>query len=453
MKKSYFLTLPLLLSFLIASCSKSNVPPPTPLDEKPPKQVHIKVKWKESTGNGDNGLGNYNLAPTYSDGMVFVPNENGMVYALSMKNGDVIWKKDTNSSLSAEPNTIANAVIFGSIKGKLTALDAKTGKILWLSEAPSSLFAQPTVYDNYIYTHTHDGSVAAFNAKDGKMEWSASNNIPELTLPGNSSPIVLNDTVMIGSAFGTVLGFTVKSGDKTINIPIAIAHGSSPADKMVDITANPMLYHHYLIFAAFQGAIVALDKDSGKMLWAKKASIINNMAIDNNVIFTTQADSQLKAYNIQNGETVWTQDTLKWRKITAPVYYKGLIVVADYQGYLHFFSSLNGEYLGRYKLTPTPALFPSTGISAQLVPTKQGILVEAENGTTYLVDAYSDKVIYESILGDYKVDKGNNTDYIKSSITPVAIAKAVEKSKKEDAKGLKVNIIIGDFSKGKPTNV
>lgn len=185
----------------------------------------------------------------------------------------------------------------------------------------------------------------------------------------------------------------------------------------------------------------------------KKASIINNMAIDNNVIFTTQADSQLKAYNIQNGETVWAQDTLKWRKITAPVYYKGLIVVADYQGYLHFFSSLNGEYLGRYKLTPTPALLPSTGISAQLVPTKQGILVEAENGTTYLVDAYSDKVIYESILGDYKVDKGNNTDHIKSSITPAAIAKAVEKSKKEDAKGLKVNIIIGDFSKGKPTNV
>ena len=453
MKKAYLLTLPLLLSFLIASCSKSNVPPPTPLNEKPPKQVHVNVKWQKSTGNGDDGLGNYNLAPTYSDNIVFIPNENGMVYALSIKDGKVIWKKDTNSSLSAEPNTIANAVIFGSMKGKLTALDAKTGKTLWLSETPSSLFAQPTIYNNSIYTHTHDGSVAAFDARNGSKEWSASNNIPELTLPGNSSPIVLNDTVMIGSAFGTVLGFTIKNGDKTINIPVAIAHGSSPADKMVDITANPMIYHHYLIFASFQGAIVALDKDSGKMLWAKKASIISNMAIDNNVIFTTQANSEIKAYNIQNGETVWTQDTLKWRKITGPVYYKGLIVVADYQGYLHFFSSLNGEYLGRFKLTPTPTLFPSVGISAQLVPTKQGILVEAENGTTYLVDAYSDKVIYESILGDYKVDKGKNVKHINSSIKPTTVAKANEKSKKEDTKGLKVNIIIGDFSKGKATNV
>lgn len=69
---------------------------------------------------------------------------------------------------------------------------------------------------------------------------------------------------MIGSEFGTVLGFTVDEGDRTINIPIAIAHGSSPADKMVDINANPMLYGDYLIFATYQGAIVALDKDNGK---------------------------------------------------------------------------------------------------------------------------------------------------------------------------------------------
>ncbi|MDE5035777.1 outer membrane protein assembly factor BamB, partial [Francisella tularensis subsp. holarctica] len=80
-----------------------------------------------------------------------------------------------------------------------------------------------------------------------------------------------------------------------------ISHGSSPAEKIVYITANHMLYDHYLIFAAYQVAIVALDKDSGKILWAKKASIINNIAINNWVIFTTQDDRDLKAYYIQSG--------------------------------------------------------------------------------------------------------------------------------------------------------
>ncbi|KHS54586.1 outer membrane protein assembly factor BamB, partial [Francisella tularensis subsp. holarctica] len=247
-----------------------------------------------------------------------------------------------------------------------------------------------------------------------------------------------------------------KRGDRTINIPIAISHGSSPADKMVDITANPMLYDHYLIFAAYQGAIVALDKDSGKMLWAKKASIINNMAINNGVIFTTQDDSELKAYDIQTGDTVWTQDTLKWRKITAPIYYKGLIVVADYQGYLHFFNSLNGEYLGRYKLTSKSDIF-DYGISGQLVPTEKGIIIEADNGTTYLVDAYSNKVIYDSILSDYQVDKGKSVARIypleqdKPTKATAPLATKTTQTTETKSKGINATIIIGDFSKGKPS--
>lgn len=135
------------------------------------------------------------------------------------------------------------------------------------------------------------------------------------------------------------------------------------------------------------------------------------MAINNGVIFTVQANSELKAYDIQTGDTVWKQSTLEWRKITAPIYYKGLIVVADFQGYLHFFNSLNGDYLGRYKLTPKSDFF-DYGISGQLVPTEKGILVEADSGTTYLVDAHSDRVVYENILGDYKVDQGQNVKVI-----------------------------------------
>lgn len=71
-------------------------------------------------------------------------------------------------------------------------------------------FSQPTIYDNSIYLQTHDGSVSAFDARNGSKEWSVANNIPEITLPSNSSPIILNNTVMIGNAFGAVLGFTIK---------------------------------------------------------------------------------------------------------------------------------------------------------------------------------------------------------------------------------------------------
>ena len=443
MKKYSFGLITIILAFLIASCSKSNVPPPTPLDEFLPQNAIVKVLWHKKIGNGNGGLGNYNVAPTYKDYTVFVPNQNGRVYALGITDGKVLWKRNMKTNLSSPANTIANAVILGSIKGDLMALDTKTGLTLWHSYVHSSLFAQPTLYDSSIYTHTHDGSVTSFDAKDGYKKWNVTNNIPEIALPGNSSPIVLNNTVMIGSEFGTVLGFTVNDGDRTVNIPIAIAKGSSPADKMVDISANPMLYEDYLIFASYQGALVALNKDNGKMLWAKKSSIVNNIIINDNVIFTDQDDSRLQAFDIENGNTVWTNDTLKWRKTTAPIYYKGLIVVADFQDYLHFFNSLNGNYLGRYKLTPESKIFDH-GISAELVPTEKGIIVQSENGRIYLIDAYSDKVVYDSILSDYKVDRGSEIDHI----SPTKKYKnKVDHTDTKVSKDLKVNAIIGDFSK------
>ena len=452
--KSTIACLSLTILALIAGCSKSNVPPPTPLKETVPEKVNVKVKWETETGNGNGELGNYNLAPSYNKNSVFVPNQNGQIFALSMKNGKVIWSKNLSTkgsfiwnidalksgniwkdgvetNLSSQPIVTANAVIFGTIKGDLIALDVKNGKLLWHSNAQGSLFSQPTVYDDSIYTNAHNGAITAFNLKNGSIKWSASNCTPNLTLPNDSSPIIVNNVVIVGTAFGTVVGYNKKSGDRTINMPIAITHGSTPADRMVDITATPMLYKNFVILATYQGDIVAIAKNNGKMLWAKKSSIIDNMAIDNNTIFTTQDNSSLKAFNIDNGKTLWESNILNWRKITGPIYYKGMVVVADYQGYLHFFDSKNGNYLGRFKLTPKSRIF-NHGISAQLVPTKNGILVEAEDGTTYLVDAYSNNIKYKSILGDYKIDKGTPIDHI-SPVKPIK-SKTSKTSKKQESK-------------------
>ncbi|MDE4945263.1 PQQ-binding-like beta-propeller repeat protein, partial [Francisella tularensis] len=76
-------------------------------------------------------------------------------------------------------------------KGQLTAIDDKVGQKLWRTEAPSSIFSQPTIYDHSIYLQTHEGSVSAFDARNGSKEWRVAINIPELTLPSNSSPIIL----------------------------------------------------------------------------------------------------------------------------------------------------------------------------------------------------------------------------------------------------------------------
>jgi outer membrane protein assembly factor BamB len=94
-----------------------------------------------------------------------------------------------------------------------------------------------------------------------------------------------------------------------------------------------------------------------------------------------------------------------------------------------------------------------------MIPTDKGIIIEADSGTTYLVDAYSDKVLYDKILSDYKVDKGHSVDkiYPLSQDNSKATQKSTEPlatkqkdSKKANKKGVDVNVVLGDF-KGKPS--
>ncbi|MDE4953539.1 outer membrane protein assembly factor BamB, partial [Francisella tularensis subsp. holarctica] len=76
------------------------VPHPTPLAENPPRETFVKVIWKRKPGNGYGSLAIYNVAPAYANDTVFVPNKNGLDYAISFTNGKIIWKNDTGTNLS-----------------------------------------------------------------------------------------------------------------------------------------------------------------------------------------------------------------------------------------------------------------------------------------------------------------------------------------------------------------
>src|SRR5690606_34295342 len=71
-----------------------------------------------------------------------------------------------------------------------------------------------------------------------------------------------------------------------------------------------------------------------------------------------------------SGTTVWSQDALRARKLTAPVPFEGMIVVGDFEGYLHFLDTASGEMLARVshggeplRVAPVVAGGPLLGLS------------------------------------------------------------------------------------------
>ncbi|MGV4428904.1 outer membrane protein assembly factor BamB family protein, partial [Pandoraea pneumonica] len=83
-------------------------------------------------------------------------------------------------------------------------------------------------------------------------------------------------------------------------------------------------------------------------------------------------DGAVYAFNAADGSTLWQNDKLKYRDLSAPLALGRVVVVGDKQGYLHFLSRDNGEFLARVKL--------SGAISAQPVIAGQTLVVQTRDG-------------------------------------------------------------------------
>jgi outer membrane protein assembly factor BamB len=77
------------------------------------------------------------------------------------------------------------------------------------------------------------------------------------------------------------------------------------------------------------------------------------------------------------GTSVWKQDKLKFRRLTAPVILDGRVVVGDFEGYLHVLSPDNGDLIGRLKTDGTAI--------QEIVPISGGLIVQTAGGSVLLV--------------------------------------------------------------------
>src|SRR5581483_10697432 len=71
------------------------------------------------------------------------------------------------------------------------------------------------------------------------------------------------------------------------------------------------------------------------------------LALDGNALYITSADGTLARMDRASGTVQWQQKVLARRELTAPAVFGGRIVVADLEGFVHWFDAADGAYLGR----------------------------------------------------------------------------------------------------------
>ena len=211
------------------------------------------------------------------------------------------------------------------------------------------ILSAPAVAENEVIVRTVDGKLRALALADGKEIWSAEQQIPRLTLRGAAAPVVARDVAISGFDNGRVLAVSLADGATVWDSPVSPSHGRTELERLNDIDAAVKVVGDDVFVAGFQGRAAMLALDSGQIWWTRDVSSYRGVDVDDDQMYVSTSQGELVALKRRTGAEVWRNDSLKLRSLSAPAVAGEYVVVADLEGYVHWFDRATGALAGRVK--------------------------------------------------------------------------------------------------------
>ncbi len=310
------------------------------------QEIELRQVWSESIGDGQGR--HYNrLAPAIDGEMIFAAAADGTVVALDKISGDVRWRQRTGEEITGGVGAAGGMVVFGTRDAQVIALSQTDGERLWATAVSSEVLAAPQTDGRVVAAQSVDGRLTALNASDGVQRWVYDSTVPALSLRGTSKPLISGNTVVAGFASGIVAAIDATNGLLIWEERVAVPQGRYDIDRIIDIDGDPVLSGQTVFISSFQGNLLGLDLASGRIVWGMPGSSYNSLALGLGNIYWVNNFSHVLAVQNNTERTVWENEDLRLRRVNSPVTINNYVAVADFEGYLHLISQIDGRIISR----------------------------------------------------------------------------------------------------------
>jgi outer membrane protein assembly factor BamB len=290
------------------------------------------------------------LQPATDGDRVYVAGYGGRVSALNADNGRRAWSVDLDAALAGGPRVGEGYVLVGSLDGRLFALDADDGSERWVTQVGGEIVSPVAVSRGHVAIKTNDGYVRTLALDDGGELWSRSEDPPALKMRGNAQPIIRGNRVLVGFENGRLRAFGLRDGQVQWGEAVGVPAGRNELEQIADI-APRMAATDSVIYAASAGGRMAAISLSGSRLWERELGSLAGVDADGEQLYVTDRHSEVHAVDARNGASVWRQDAMRARQMTAPVVYRDTVVMGDLDGYVHFLDIQSGELVARERVS------------------------------------------------------------------------------------------------------
>ncbi len=375
---------PLALLFF-SGCSIVNLNPATWFaDEEvnPPAElrsieteVALRRVWSAGIGNGQ-GSDYFELTPAIDGERIFAASEDGNVYGLELKSGDVIWRtRLDDEAITGGVGAGNGLVLVGTANAEVISFNQFTGEELWRGAVTSEVLSPPQTNGDVVVAQTVDGKLIALDAADGSRRWIYETTLPALTLRGTNRPVITpQGYVIAGFSNGTLVSVAAEDGIWRWEERIAIPEGRYDIERVIDADGDLQLDGNRVLASSYQGNVMAFDTATGRIVWGMEASSYHGLDQGFGNIYYSSDDSHVVAVRDNSNEIVWTNEDLSHRALTGPRTIGNYLAVADFEGYVHVISQIDGRIVGRSRID-------SDGVRANLLAANGRLIVYGNSGT------------------------------------------------------------------------
>lgn len=378
-------TIALLALPFFAGCSIVNLNPSTWFaDEEvnPPvelqdidEEVELRRVWSANIGNGQ-GSDYFELTPAIDGERIFAASEDGNIYGLELESGDVIWRtRLDDETVTGGVGAGRGLVLVGTANAEVIAFNQFTGEELWRGAVTSEVLSPPQTNGDVVVAQTVDGKLIALDAGDGARRWIYETSLPALTLRGTNRPVITpQGFVIAGFSNGTLVSVAADDGIWRWEERIAIPEGRYDIERVIDADGDLQLDGNRVLASSYQGNVMAFDTATGRIVWGMEASSYHGLDQGFGNIYYSSEASHVVAVRDNSNDVVWTNEDLEYRALTGPKTVGNYIAVADFEGWLHVISQIDGRIVGRMRVD-------NDGVRANILADSGRLYVYGNSGT------------------------------------------------------------------------
>jgi len=330
----------LLLGVWLGGCGSKGPQPAKLVEFKP--SVKLRVVWQVNVGEA----GRYIFTPAIRGDSVFAASNRGDLVRLDAAKGKTLWHVDTKAALSGGVGIGENMVLVGTAKGWVLAYDLQ-GKPLWQSRVSSEVLSAPQAAGEFVVVRSGDSRIFGLDARDGARRWEYQTTPPALTLRANPGVVLVENFVIAGMPAGKLVVLNVANGGLVWETVVAAPKGDNELERITDIAGPPLVEAGRVCAATFQGRVACYETQKGEQLWARPASSVDSLGTDDLSVYLSEDTGSVLALDRSTGASVWKQDKLAYRNLSAPLATKDHVVVGDFEGQVHFLKFEDGSFAAR----------------------------------------------------------------------------------------------------------